>query len=432
MRCAGFSLGNAFFFLIILQAGVLSMPNTSFSRVNLQEIVRTPRSLSGQYIKDGLLEDLEIKNALVTGLRMQNVKFLKSSFENITFEDCIFEKVNFARTNFTNVLFKNCVFKEYGKRSDPDNLTQITGTARDVMFQACELRNIDFSFSDASSGYLLFKDISKASSVEVNGPFIFSGGAHIRIDNCSIQSGIIGDDDAASAMVRNSTFANASVYADKTFISGSKFSNGSNPGGMLLVIINSELTGGNLHIGGTAYVLNNDYKYTEKKTPYGDFLAGVGIKTLKPENKVYITGKPGEHSLRIISGDVEVRNITLVRPIISQLNNSAPLTALNLKDVTLQGAYWGALTLLGGKWENVRIEPPVEVKRTTIQNVQAYRLEYPKGLPFTDKSQIRMEVKEVNQPFDWPEIVAPTPEEHGLTWWPEVEPGYRPDHVSRQ
>lgn len=416
---------TVFFFLIAL-TGVLFMPNTSFSRVNPLEIARNPQSLSGQYIKDGQLEDLELKNALITGLKLNNVKFLKASIENVTFEGCTFEKVDFARTNFTNVLFRNCVFKESGQASDPDNITKMTGTIRDVMFLACELRNIEFSFSDASSGLLLFKNITKANSVENDGPFILSGGAHIRIDNCSIQSGIIGGDDSASAIVKNSTFMHASVYAGKTFISGSKFSNSSNPGGTLLVITDSELTGGILQVLGTAYALNNAYKYVVVKTKYGDIVDGVGIETLKPENKVYITGGEGVHCLRIFGGDVEVRNLTLFTPMVSQLNSPTPVTALNLKDVTMQGADWKDLILLGGKWENVRIEAPVAVRRTSVKNIQVYRLEYPKGLPFTNKSEIRMDVKEVNQPFEWPEIVAPTPEEHGLTWWPEVEPGYRP------
>lgn len=414
------------FFLIALQTGVLSMPNTSFSRVDPQEIARNPQSLSGQYIKDGQLDDLALKNALITGLRLKNVKFLKATIENVTFEGCTFEKVDFARANFANVQFKNCVFKEAGPTSETDNLTKMTGTVRDVLFLACELRNIKFFFSDDSSGFLLFKDITKANSVEKNGPFILSGGSNIRIDNCSFQSGIIGGRDNASAMVKNSTFMNASVYAGKTFISGSKFSEECNPGGSLLVIIDSELTGGILHVLGTAYALNNAYKYDIVKTEYGNIVNGVGIETFKPENKVYVTGREGIHCLRIFGGDVEVQNLTLFTPMITQLSSTTPITALNLKDVIIQGADWEGLTLLGGKWENVRIEPPVAVDSTTIQNVRAYRLEYPKGLPFTDKNELTMDVKEVNQPFDWPEIVAPTPEEHGLVWWPEVEPGYRP------
>ncbi|MDR0355896.1 MAG: pentapeptide repeat-containing protein [Deltaproteobacteria bacterium] len=426
MRRPHFISWKTFFFLIALQIAALSLPNTSFSRLNPQEIARNPQSLSGQHIKDGQIGDLVIKNALITGLQLKNITFLKASIENVTFENCTFEKVNFAGTNFTNVLFKNCIFKESGKTSDPDNLTQIAGTARNVMFQACELRNVEFAFSDASSGFLLFKDIIKAKSVEENGPFILSGGAHIRIDNCSFQSGIIGGRDNASAMVKNSVFTNASVYAGKTFISSSRFSDECYPGGTLLVITDSELTGGMLHIEGAAYALNNSYKYEVVNTKYGNIVAGVGIETLKPENKVYITGKEGVHCLRIFGGDVEARNLALLTPMFSQLNNPTPITALNLKDVTIQGAYWKGLTLLGGKWENVRIEPPVAVKKTSIQNMQAYRLEYPKGMPFTNKNEIKMDVKEANQPFDWPEIVAPTPEEHGLIWWPEVEPGYRP------
>ncbi len=425
MRCDNLLPMKLVFFIALL-TGVLSMPNTSFSRINPQEIARNPQSLSGQYIKDGQVDDLEIKNALITGLQLKNVTFLKASIENVTFEGCTFEKVNFSRTNFSNVQFKNCVFKESGKTSFPDNLTQITGTARDILFLGCELNNIEFAFSDTSSGFLLFKNITKARSVDKNGPFILSGGAHIRIDNCSIQSGIIGGRENASAMVKNSVFTNASVYAGKNFISGSKFSEECYPGGKLLVITDSELTGGMLHVSGTAYALNNSYKYTVVKSDFGDIVAGVGIKTLKPENKVYVTGKEGVHCLRIIGGDVEVRNLTLFTPTVSQLNNPAPITALNLKDVTIQGGYWKGLALLSGKWENVSIEPPVVVKKTSIQNIQAYRLEYPKGPPFTNKSEIRMDVKEVNQPFEWPEIVAPTPEEHGLIWWPTVEPGYRP------
>lgn len=421
-----YSVFQKLFFLFALQIGVMSMSNISYARVNPQAIVRNPQSMSGQYIKDGLLEGLTIKNASITGLKLKNVKFRKVSFENISFENCTFEKVNFSRINFKNVQFKNCVFKEYGSKNNPDDLTQLTGNARDVLFQSCELRNIDFTFADESSGFLLFKNITTAYSVEKDGPFISSGGMHTRIDNCSFQSGIIGGDENASLMVKNSTFTYASIYAGKTFISGSKFSNASNPGGTLLVITDSELTGGMLQISGIGYALNNTYKYNVIKRAGREIVNGVGIETETLDNKVYVTGKEGLHCLRIFGGDVEVRGLTLFTPMLTQANGPNPIQALNLKDVTMQGAYWKWVTVLGGKWENVRIEPPVVVEETSFQNIQAYRLEYPKGMPFTNKNKISLDVKEVHQPFDWPAIVAPTPEEHGLIWWPEVEPGYKP------
>ena len=427
-------LENNFFkvllFFIFIHAGVLSMSQESYSRVNPKEMERNPQSLSGQIIKDGTLIDMKLANAVISNLTLQNVVIADTTFENITFEGCTFAKVDFGDVTLTNVLFKNCIFKEVGSTKNPDNITRFIGTAHDIMFDACELRNIEFSFSARQSGYILFKNIKVAYSVDKNGPFVSWAGANVRMDNCSIQSGIIGGGDGSSGIVRNSNFTHASIYADKMFIFKSEFAGESNPGSkQLLVITDSELTGGALHVLGTCYALNNAYKFYKAEGIDGaTFIAGVGVSAKTPENKVYITGIPGEHSLRIFGGDVEIRGLKLIEPIISQLRFPNPIGAVHMKDVSIQGGVWRGLKLLGGRWENVRIEPPIVSDSASIKNVKAYRVEYPKGNPFTFQKGKKPEfdIQTVDKPFEWPEIVAPTPEEHGLTWWPEVEPGYRP------
>ena len=421
---------RALLFCVAMHAAVFLLAFESYARVNPKAMERNPQSLSNQVVKDGKLLKLKLANAVISNLTLQNVEVSMTEFENITFEGCTFAKVDFDAVTFKNVLFKNCIFKEIGDTKDSSNRTKISGIAHDIMFDACELRNIEFSFSAKPTAYILFKNIKVAYSVRENGPFIAWAGANVRLDNCSIQSGIIGGGEETTAMVKNSSLAKADIYADKTFISKSKLTEGSDPGGrQILVVTDSELTGGTLQVKGVGYALNNAYKFFTAETPFGrKFIAGVGVKGGTPQDKIYITGTPGEHSLRIFGGDVEVRGLKLIEPILSQSLTTGPIGALHMKDVSIQGGSWRDLALLGGRWENVRIEPSIVADKASIKNVQAYRLEYPKGNPFIfrEDKQLELDIKTVDKPFEWPEIVAPTPEEHGLIWWPEVEPGYRP------
>ena len=86
---------------------------------------------------------------------------------------------------------------------------------------------------------------------------------------------------------------------------------------------------------------------------------------------------------------------------------------INMKNVQIRRGDWKHLILGGGQWENVQISPNVHVdnKKTTLGDVRVRNVTFPEGPPWKGGE---LTLVESDTPFDWPEIIIPTPEELGL------------------
>jgi len=192
------------------------------------------------------------------------------------------------------------------------------------------------------------------------------------------------------------------------------------------LIVTDSILRGDANVGRRGYFVRNKYVPGTTELIDGEIIIlGFGLHA-EPNASVYVLAKDNEPTaFRVLGGTVTLRGFTLVNTTLgSLLKEKAPITAINLHNVTIQGGEWEGLRLLGGQWENVKMEPPILVDQTYIKNLRYRQLNFPKGAPWNKKGEFVLEAKESPDPFVWEEVKIPTPEDFGMVWWPEVEPGY--------
>ena len=389
------------------------------------EVNADPTLLSNKHIEKVKLEGLNLKNAVITNLTLRDVNAMKGIFENITFENCTFTKVWFDDSKFINVAFKNCKLPSLDGTAKHDMITTFNGsTFENVLFDGTQSQYASFEGIRGKNSFVLFKNI-KNLMPDAPAPLISITNAQVRVLD-SVINGVIAGDENVHAITKNSQFTKyAGIYCDNNFIMSSTLQRSSIGGRSNLVVEDSVLYGG-ADIGGKGYFVRNKYVQGTTELLNGKtIILGFGIHA-EPNASAYIFAKDNEPTaFRIFGGTVTLKGFTLVNTILGSLvEERPPITAINLQDVTILGGDWSDLRLLGGQWENVRIEPPILVNRTSIKNLRYRQLNFPKGPPWNRKGEFVFEAKESPDPFVWEEPKIPTPEDFGMVWWPEVEPGY--------
>jgi len=394
--------------------------------ITVEEMNANPSILNNKRIEQVHLEGLHLKNAIISNLVMKDVNAMNGIFENITFENCTFIKVRFDDGNFNNVSFKKCKFIPIDESKKYDTMTTFNDASfNKVIFDSSDFKYVDFGVINGNNGFILFKNITNA--IPRGRTFFSVENAQVRVADSSID-GLIAGDENVHAITKNSQFTKyAGIYCDNNFIINTKMQESDVSAFKVLVIRDSVVDAAVGINGGKAYLTNNTYLHGTITLLNGETeTLGVGLHA-KPDDSIYIVAKDREPcAFSIFGGTVTLKGFTLDEHtrIGSLLKEKPPITAINLKDVTIQGGNWKGLRLLGGQWENVRIEPPVLVDRTSIKNLRYYRLDFPKGPPWNKKGEFVIETIENQTPFVWEEPKIPTPEDLGMVWWPEVEPGY--------
>jgi len=395
-------------------------------RLTISEVNADPTLLSNKYIEKVELKGLNLKNAVITNLTMKNVNAMNGIFENITFESCTFMKARFDDGKFINVAFRNCKISSIDDSKNYESITTFTSSIfENVIFYNTELSYVRFDGISGNNGFVLFKNITR-DKPRGEAPLFSISNAQVRVSD-SIINGVIAGRKNVHAITKNSQYIEGGIYCDNNFIINTKMQDMIEAGGFKHLVIRDSVVDGDVSVnGGKGYLVNNKYLWGTRESLSGKTVTmGVGLHA-KPDDSIYVVAKDNEPcSFRIFGGNVTLKGFTLMDTLIGGLfKEEPPITTLNLKDVVMQGGRWGDLRLLGGQWENVRIEPPVLVDRTSIKNLRYYRLDFPKGPPWNKKGEFVIEATENQTPFVWEEPKIPTPEDLGMVWWPKVEPGY--------
>jgi hypothetical protein len=416
--------------LSIIFIGACKMDTSPSVPKSVAEINANPEKLNNLHVKDCELSELIIKNTHIKNLTLENIDAFENNIENVTFENCSFIRVQFYRSTFSNVAFKNCRIVHRGTGSDHKDRSEFSEIIfRNVLFDNTILKRVDFGTMNGDNGFILFKNMQQIVTEE-HSTFMNVENAHVRVLNSTIHGVIAGDPDMPSTSItKNSKYIDGGIYCDQNFILHSTMQDSYQIGAFKTLVITDSILDGSVRVhNGNGYLSNNTYVSRTRELFFGGtMIFGPGILAKKNGN-VYMMAKDNTPTaLRIFGGNVTVKDFTLVNTLIgTTLEKEPDIGSLNLQNVIVRGGEWEG-KILGGKWENVRIEPSVVTNETYIRNIQAHRLEYPKGYPWQKRKKERafvLEVKESNTPFDWPEIHVPTYEELGLVWWPEVEPGY--------
>ena len=393
--------------------------------ITVEEVNSDPTLLSNKYIEKVELKGLHLKNSVITNLTLKDVNAMNGIFENITFERCTFMKARFDDGKFINVSFRNCSLPSLDGTEKYNMITTFNGsTFENVLFDNTQSQYARFEGIRGENGFILFKNI-KSLMPDAPAPLISISNAQVRVSD-SIINGVIAGDENVHAITKNSQFTKyAGIYGDNTFIINSTLQQ-SSVGGRNNLIVTDSILRGDANVGGKGYFVRNKYVPGTTKLIDGEIIIlGFGLHA-EPNAFIYVLAKDNEPTaFRVLGGTVTLRGFTLVNTTFgSLLKEKAPITAINLHNVTIQGGEWEGLRLLGGQWENVKMEPPILVDQTYIKNLRYRQLNFPKGAPWNKKGEFVLEAKESPDPFVWEEVKIPTPEDFGMVWWPEVEPGY--------
>ena len=402
----------------------ISANNSDKNHIAVEKINADPSILNDKHLKQVELNGLNLRDAIIKNLILEDVKTIDAKFTNITFENCTFIKAD-IRAVFSNVAFKNCRFLSLDDSFHHTKITRFDESVFDnVLFEDTEFVHVDLGGIHGNGGYVLFKNVAKAIP-RGEAPFMDISDAEVRIDN-SIIHGVIAGEENVNSITKNSKYIKGGIYCGHNFVMNSSTEDGNQFGSSKTLVIKDSIVDGNAIIHGNGYLLHNTYIPGIIALWGGaTIVGGFGIH-VEENGHAYVIAKNDEPTaLRLFGGDITLKNFTLTNTIIgSSLESTPDINALNLQNVIIRGGEWDG-KILGGKWENVRIEPSVSIGKPEIRNIQAYRLEFPKASPWSKYDVFEFDVTESPTPFEWPEIKAPTPEDIGLVWWPKVEPGYR-------
>lgn len=427
------------FLIICFCIGTLLLTgNDAFAFFAKDKIKANPARLNGRHLSGVELEELEIRNTVIKGLVMVNVRAIKTKASNVTFENCTFKGVDMRYSHFENVAFKRCRFEASGDPDQPDNVTSFDySTMKDVLFEQSVIHDGWFVGLEGQGGYIYLDRITDAygrggAKGSGWGPLFTGKNIHFRVKDSRIRGALRSSGEEGSIWARDSRFVTGHLSTHQSvFVEHCTLDPALVEGKKLLVIRDSLVANAKVVPEDKGYLVNNTYPAPADGTRFVWYAhdsrrtyRGCAVKPTPEARTVVIHADPAPACLSFWNGVNFVSNINLLLPRISQIDElETSFTELNLKNVTLLGGFIGGLNLLGGQWENVRIEPLVYVKNTRINNVKVHKLSFPKGDPWNRKGPLEFNYTESSTPFKWPEFAIPEPKDLGLEWWPAT-PGY--------
>lgn len=416
-------------FLLVLGGFFMGAGSLHAAPKSVAEINANPQILSGLRFSKGDMSGLNIQNVHIIGMEFHDIQADNSTFINVTFENCSFTLVNFQSCRFENVAFKNCVIQGEGDPKDINNTTIFRYSVfKNVLFENTKMKNVIADGISGEGGYVYFRNMRDVYTRDGDAEILAGANLNCRVVDSALvkASFLIRGENDTTFFARNSKFSGITLQSGLTYIENCSLKETAVSSKDTLVLISSLLDAVQISLKKKGYFVYNQYKDSrgiddELRQEIGNDIAGYD------SSEVYVVHKdPAPALLGFSAGLVTASNINLHHPMLAQFGKSKPPFSLNLRNVRITGGYWAALTLDGGNWENVSIEPPVYVDRIKLKKIQAYNLEFPKGEPWKKEGEFSLDITRVSKPFTWPEIKVPTPADMGLEWWPS-EPGYRPN-----
>jgi uncharacterized protein YjbI with pentapeptide repeats len=244
--------------------------------------------------------------------------------------------------------------------------------------------------------------------------------AKLVMDNCKASGDFLAILDGAESTlyVNNCEFSKISGLGGlckAAYIRNSKFLNFSFiGGGYKTVIENSVLTGqiGNGNIR-ELYLVNNQYLPSgNSRDPW----IGRAVLQANTAGKVFLDGRNVNNAnITITGGDVYICDLNCLNLIIANAAADLNTQSLDLSNVVITGLRFRNLDLKRCHWQNVTLNPPVILLNTRIADFKGYNFNFPRDGSLESTSDNNMiRVTESSRPFNFPPIVAPSPEALGV------------------
>ncbi|MDR2573857.1 MAG: hypothetical protein LBC94_05890 [Desulfovibrio sp.] len=360
-----------------------------------------------------ILENMKIRN-----LTLENIQMRRAHFKNVAFIDCAFVKVDFSYSKFENVKFIRGEMSGYDRQDNfEDYKTDFHLVEVDnILFDSVEIgKSVNINFHN---GIVVMKNVKVVSSKEKSSILLGGSNIHTRIDNCIVKNqyglSIIGDD--SSACITNSSFINSDikVQGKAAWIENCILSNSSTPSTSTLVIKNSKLNTVSVRGAGRAewriFLVDNIYNNPADTTAMSLPRAKNKIKGENAHVYLYADTKiPG--TLVVNGGNVNIFGAEIDNIFMIQQRLQTYSASLNLQNVIIKNGDWELADVRQGKWENVHIYLPVDVKDAKFGKIIGYNVEFPQGPPWSNG---KLDIVNSPEPLEFDRAPVPTLEELGL------------------
>jgi uncharacterized protein YjbI with pentapeptide repeats len=376
-----------------------------------------PSALSGKRITCDIDGDFVLENAVIKRATFANSKIWRSIIRNVTFEDCTFSQTHFMTTDFENVTFKGgSISYRPNPRYEADDTS-----FEDIMFYNVVMDNVALNEAYFQLGCgdtnLTLRNLTRVRNKYTTFTIY---NAKLVIDNCKASGDFLAllDGKDSTLYVNNCEFRKLSGIGGvckAAYIRNSKFLNFSFiGGGYTTVIENSVLTG---QIGNGVirqlYLINNQYLPSgNSRDPW----IGRAVLQANTDGKVFLDGQNVKNAyLTVTGGSIYIRDLECVYFILASPADDLTTRSLDLSNVVISGLRLRNLDLKSVRWQNVTVNPPVILLNSKIANFQAYNVSYPRdGTLESSSDGNSIKITQSKLPFDFPPIIAPTPEALGV------------------
>jgi uncharacterized protein YjbI with pentapeptide repeats len=376
-----------------------------------------PNALSGKRITCDIKKGLVLENAVIKRATFINSKIWRSKIRNVTFENCTFTQTHFMSTDFENVIFKGgSISYRPNPRYEADDTSFEDIIFLNVVMDGVALNEAYFQLTCKHTN-LTLKNLTRINNKYT--PFIIYD-AKLVLDNCKASGDflILFDGAESTLYVNNCEFTKSSGLGGickAAYIRNSKFLNFSFIGGGYTTVIENSVLTGQIGNGGIRelYLINNQYPPSgNTKDPW----IGRTVLRANTEGKVFLDGRNVKNAyLTVTSGSVYIRDLDCIKFILANPHESLNPQNLDLFNVVLDGLLLGDLDLKNARLQNVTINTPVILLKSKIASFQVYNVSYPRDGSLESSSDGNsIKITESQRPFDFPPILAPTPESLGI------------------
>ncbi|MDR2367619.1 MAG: pentapeptide repeat-containing protein [Deltaproteobacteria bacterium] len=374
-----------------------------------------PSALSGRTINCNIESGLVLENAVIKRATFANSKIWNSTIRNVTFENCTFSQTHFMTTTFENVIFKGGSVSHRSSKNSYDEPSFEDVIFLDVVIDGVSLSEAYFQVRSRGTK-LTLRNLTNIRNKYVT---FYIGNSSLVMDNCKASGELMAvlSGERTTVYVNNCEFRKYSGIGGNCrsiYINNSKFFNFSHiAGGDNTVIQNSLLTGqiGHANIQ-QLYLVNNEHPQSDPKEPW----LGRTVLRTHVDGKVFLDGRNYQNAyLTVVSGSVLIRDLNCVNLILGSPGKELDPQTFDLCNVDIKGLQFLDLNLKSARWENVRLEPPVTLDNARIASLQTYNSTIAQefiSMGASGNNGIR--VTESPHPFNFPQIVAPTPESIGV------------------
>lgn len=399
---------------IISIYGVILMAGTAYSKTyTASEMSANPEQLTGMTVSGKRLEGVTFKNVALRNVTFKNLSLSNFTFENVVFDNCKFIDIVFYDGILQDVHFKGGLFLKNSYEIASDEMIE-TSKFLNVIFDATAFENA--SFDGISGGPIYFMNIKSVKNYEPDGAILYGNDIFVIVNNCAIKYidfAIVRG--ASKIYALNSTFDSSGFVGETkaTYIDNCSLLNGSSSGSSELLVIKNSVLLAQVGVHGDAYFYNNTFLHKD-----GPPREQTGVQGTQKNSKIYVfSDQRVEAPINFMGGTIYLRNANWVQGIMGPLRYVKHINRIDLQNVNIVGGgWWEDLHLLGGRWENVKIYPSIDITNAKLENVEGYNVTYPNGTPWTGKPAADTSIRIRNKPFDWPEIKVPTPKDLGLEW----------------